>query len=650
MQEHILYILVKLLSFIFNLLPLKVALFIARMLGRFVYLINKKRRSIAYAGLKACFDDELSHRDRKHIVKGVYMNLVQSFIEIMRFPKIDEAYRNKYVKIEGRENLDQAMSLKKGTLALAAHFGNWELLALSGSMLGYPVHILAREQKLSRLNTLLNSYRQMQGAKVVAKGVSLKEIFKGLKGNSLVGILADQDAGKNGVFVNYFNRLTSTPRGAFEFAYRLGSILVPVFMVRVNGPYHKVIFEKPINIDRGVDKEQAVKQTFQEFAKLLESYVRKYPSQWLWLHKRWKSCPDRRVLVLSDGKQGHLNQSLAILKQIRKAHYERFQGKGKFEVETIKVEYKNKVARFIFGLSMRFFSSFMQGNLNLFRFAFTKDSFTKISNCYADIIVSSGSSLAALNLALKVENNAKSVVLMRPSLVGLKRFNLAIVPAHDSVENLSNVLRTLITPNLIDEDYLAKCSIALKNRIKQHDGSFKVGLLLGGNSKRGVLQRELVKQVITKIKEISLKLNTQVLVTTSRRTSTDIEKLVEEELGNFENCGLAVIANKENPPEALGAILGLSDVIVVSSDSISMISEAVASKKSVAIFKSSNINNSGKPKEETLVDKLLEKDVVCCSKPEELPTILDDLLNKRRTLKKFDQADEIYENILGRLF
>ncbi|MFH0839010.1 MAG: ELM1/GtrOC1 family putative glycosyltransferase [Candidatus Omnitrophota bacterium] len=649
MKEYLLYIAARLASALLSELPIDLALGIGRVCGILSYVINRKRYAVAYANLKAAYGEALTSRERKRIIKGVYITLIQSVIEFMRFPTIDEAYVKKYVTIENKEFIDQALAKKNGVIVLTAHFGNWELSALVGAIVGYRLYIVAREQKLTRLNSLLNKYRELRGSRIIPKGLSIKELFKNLKENRIIAILADQDAGKNGIFVNFFGRLASTPRGAFELAYKLDSVVLPLVIIRTKGPYHKIIIEKPIEPDKALDKELAGKKGFECFASLLERYIRSYPSQWLWLHKRWKSTPDKHVLVLDDGKAGHRNQSMAIVGQIKKAYLDKYKETGTLHIITIKVEFTSKFKRIIFNMLSILCRHFIQGNLGYFRFAFMESTFLKISHTYADIIISCGSSLASLNVALKRENNAKSIVLMKPPFVRLKNFDLAIIPEHDRPPKGPNIISTTVSPNLIDDGYVKEHSVKLINKLTQNK-PIKIGVLLGGKSKRGYLGKALIETVLEELKAVSLRLDASLLVTTSRRTPPEIEHLLEKELTVFGNCGILVIANKDNPPETVGGILGLSTVIVLSGDSISMISEAVHTGKPVIVFE---INKKKalwrRYKEEILIDKLSRQGLISFIKPAQLAATIDVLVHKQEPLRELTDASAIYNYLISRV-
>ncbi len=205
-----------------------------------------------------------------------------------------------------------------------------------------------------------------------------------------------------------------------------------------------------------------------------------------------------------------------------------------------------------------------------------------------DIIISCGASLAAVNFLLVRENLAKSIAIMRPALLGTKKFDLVIMPRHDAPPRRKNVVVTEGALNLIDEKYLKEQSQALvqSSGLEVSCLSPCIGLLIGGDTKNFRWDEAVILAVIQQVKSAAEKLDAQILVTTSRRTSYAVEKLVKKELKDYPRCKFLVIANEKNPPFAVGGILGLAQIMVTSCESISMISEAVSSKKYVLVFQS----------------------------------------------------------------
>ena len=599
MIDLIAYIFVRILNVIFVIIPMSVALWFGRRIGDIAFLVNKKRRPVAYANLKSAFGAEKTPRELKAITKNVYRHLFETFAEILNLTKVNRAYIDKYVEVVNLDRIQDAARSGRGTILLTGHFGDWELSNLTSPMHGFPITVLVREQKMKRLNELLNRLRESKGCKVVRKGMSTKNILKALYAKEMVGILSDQDAGKNGMFVDFFGRPTSCHYGAFEIAKRTGALILPNFIVRTNGPYHKLHLEPYIDFresnpssNSGFDPELVegpagaddIRENLQKFVKLEESYIRKYPEQWLWLHKRWKSTPQKTVLVLNDGKAGHLNQSLSVASQIRKARQTQGYKPEETKIVIVDVKFKNKLSRTALGPCAGLASWRCHGCMGCMRACLDKGSYDTLMKTYSDFVVSCGSSLAAANIFMSIENNAKNIVIMKPNIPGaLGKYKLAIIPKHDNPPKAKNVLVTSIAPNLIDKEKLAADGELLKKRVNLKSDRV-IGLLMGGDNAEFNLTKDVAGKVVESLLKACDDLDAELVVTTSRRTSAAVETLVKDKFKNNPRCNLLVIANESNPTEALGGILALAKVVVVSGESISMVSEAISSGKKTVIF------------------------------------------------------------------
>ncbi|MFH1848020.1 MAG: hypothetical protein ABH825_02235, partial [Candidatus Omnitrophota bacterium] len=208
-MDYIVYIAARALSLIFILIPLRIGLLLGRGAGLLIFYVNHKRRKVAYKNLKAAFGKTKDPGQLMKITKGVYKNFGQMLIEVLRLPAMGKRYTNKFLKIRGMENLKAAQKNGKGVIFLTGHFGNWELSSAVSPLMGLSVISLAREQKHSRLNDLLNEYRQINGARIVSKGASVRELIRHLRSGGIIGMLTDQDAGKFSEFINFFDRPAS---------------------------------------------------------------------------------------------------------------------------------------------------------------------------------------------------------------------------------------------------------------------------------------------------------------------------------------------------------------------------------------------------------------------------------------------------------
>ena len=247
----------KIVSIFLCCTPLRPALWMARRLGDIMYFTNSKRRSIAYANLKSAFPEK-NPCEIKKINKRHFENLGMTIIELMKFPVMGKRFADKYTNLENAESIKEALKKQKGIIILTAHFGNWEMGPLIINANGYNMSVFARKQKHAKLNNLLNRHREIAGSKVIAKGFSVRDIIKTLGNNGVVAMLSDQDAGANGVFVNFFNRPASVARGALVFGLKTGAAIMPSFMNRVESGKHSLKIGKPLELINTEDEEKDI--------------------------------------------------------------------------------------------------------------------------------------------------------------------------------------------------------------------------------------------------------------------------------------------------------------------------------------------------------------------------------------------------------
>jgi len=642
--DYVAYITVRVLNFILGFVPISASLWLGRQIGRAAFFFNRKRRLIAYANLKAAFAKDKSPKELKGITKRVYQNLVQTFVEVLNLTKINRKYVDSYVEVVNMDRIQNASKSGRGTILLTGHFGDWELSSLVSSVEGFPIMVLAREQKMKRMNELLNQLRESNGCKVIRKGMSTKNIFKALYEKNIVGILSDQDSGKNGIFVDFFGRPVSCNSGPFEIAERTNSLILPNFIVRTKGPCHKLILEEYIDLNDLSSSRESIKQGLVIFTNLLESYIRKYPDQWLWLHKRWKSTPARTVLVLDDGKAGHLNQSMAVAEDIKKARIIQGYKPEDTRIIVVRIKFKSSWGRVALGLCAGFSSWRCHGCMKCMKVCLDKDTYEALMKTYSDFVVSCGSSLAGVNIFMSKENNARNIVVMRPGIImGLSKFNLALIPEHDRPAKKKNVVSTCLAPNLVNEDGIRKDGQILARRV--HVGlAGAVGVFIGGDNPEYSLTDDLAASIADSLVSFCGSAGADILMTTSRRTPTGSEKILKEKAKASDKFKLFVVANEKNPPETVGGILSMSKVIVVSAESISMVSEAVTSGKPVIAFRLLK-NKTGVTKHERALAALEKRGYVTICDAADLSATLERIWNNPPALKHIDDNERVFEAV-----
>jgi len=272
-------------------LPLGAALTLGRALGTFVGRVVRYRRKVALDNLRRAFGAEKDEAELRRIVRGVYRHFGQMIVEFCRFPVLDGRQIERWVTLENPDVLEEVAQPGKGAVFISGHFGNWEMIGAALGHKGYPVRVLVANQKNTEVGDLMDRFRRCVGVAPIRVGLSVKEILRALERGEFVGIIADQNAGRRGIFVDFFGRPTSTPQGPAAIALKKRVPIVLMFALREKEGRYRVIFERFPDPDRFPSGAEGVHAATQLYTKRLEHYIRRYPEQWLWLHRRWKCSP-----------------------------------------------------------------------------------------------------------------------------------------------------------------------------------------------------------------------------------------------------------------------------------------------------------------------------------------------------------------------
>lgn len=259
-------------------------------LGRAVYLLHLRLRRVGMRNLALAFPDK-TEAERAVILRGVFTSLGRQLAELCQFPKYTLENVEQVVVYDGLENYDRAYARGKGVLFLTAHFGAWELSAFAHSLHGHWLHVVMRPMDNEYLDRLIQSYRTMHGNKTVGKDDFVRGLLAAMKAGEVVGILMDTNmTPPQGVFVDFFGIPACTASGLARIALRTDAAVVPGFTIwdEALGKY-RLRFDPAVELVRTGDVEVDIVANTQKFTKVIEDYVRKYPEQWLWVHRRWKT-------------------------------------------------------------------------------------------------------------------------------------------------------------------------------------------------------------------------------------------------------------------------------------------------------------------------------------------------------------------------
>jgi Kdo2-lipid IVA lauroyltransferase/acyltransferase len=282
---------VKVIAEAVCLLPLSWAMTLARHWGWMLAHILRVRRRYVLKALARSLS-ETDAKERARIYNEMCMHQAMNMMEIMRFAGGKHEELGSLMDIQGEEHVKQALESGNGALILIAHFGNYDLMGLyAAKLFPYPLTIITKTLKNAKLNELWWDMRRKAGVKEVPSHNSYRSCVRVLRKNEIVGFMLDQNrSADQGIFVDFFGRLASTTPGLAFMAAQTGAPVVPAFMRRTPEGRHILEVLPPIAPppDR---KEETLLSCTAAYTKIIENEVRRYPSQWLWLHKRWKSRP-----------------------------------------------------------------------------------------------------------------------------------------------------------------------------------------------------------------------------------------------------------------------------------------------------------------------------------------------------------------------
>jgi Kdo2-lipid IVA lauroyltransferase/acyltransferase len=273
-------------------LPRGMARGLAVFVARVLYSMLPKLRRTAQFNLRLAFPD-WSDTQRKAVIRGMVRNLGWMAAEFARLPKYTKENIEKVVVLSGHENFLEGQRRGKGVLYLTGHVGGWELSSFAHALYGFPLQYMARPLDNARVDALVNRYRCLSGNQPIFKNESARALLRILRESGTVGILADQNTmPEEGVFVDFFGKTACTTTGIARVALHTDAAVVPGYAYWDESiRRYKLHFDPAVELVRTGDTERDVFVNTQKFASVIESIVRKYPEQWVWVHARWKTRP-----------------------------------------------------------------------------------------------------------------------------------------------------------------------------------------------------------------------------------------------------------------------------------------------------------------------------------------------------------------------
>lgn len=273
-------------------LPRPLSRAIGMSLGLAAYMVSGRLRRVGIRNLQIAFP-QLSDAQRRRIIRRLFLGLGRQLSDFCAFPSYTAENARQIAVYDGFENYEAARAAGRGVLLLTAHLGGWEIGSFVHSLFGNPINIVVRRLDNPKVDALVDRYRTLHGNRTFAKEDFARGLLAAMKAGETVGILIDTNmTPPQGIFVEYFGVPACTASGMARVALRSGAAVVPAFTIwDAKLRKYRVRFDPALElVSTGDDDADAVANTA-IFNRVVQDYATRYPEQWLWVHRRWKTRP-----------------------------------------------------------------------------------------------------------------------------------------------------------------------------------------------------------------------------------------------------------------------------------------------------------------------------------------------------------------------
>ena len=262
-------------------------------IGITAYLLWPRLRRVGDRNLRLAFPEK-SSIERDSILRQEYHNLGWLLAEFCQMRKYTPKNTARFIRYEGLEHYLKAREAGRGVLILTGHLGAWELSSFYHSLMGYPMNMVIRRLDNELVDDLVNGIRCLHGNKVVHKDDFARGLISAMRAGETVGILMDTNmTPPQGVFVDFFGTQACTGSGMARVALKTDAAVLPGFLLWEESEQRYVLhFGEELKLVHTGDHEADIVANTALFTNVLEEYIRKYPEQWLWVHRRWKTRPE----------------------------------------------------------------------------------------------------------------------------------------------------------------------------------------------------------------------------------------------------------------------------------------------------------------------------------------------------------------------
>ena len=293
MREKLEYWLVLAVARTLGLMPRSLARLFSGVLAFLAFHLLGRLRRVGERNLDLALPAINSKSKKAEILRGVYRHLGWQLVEFCRMPRYTARNTEGWIRTEGLAHYLAAQAKGKGVLVLTGHLGAWELSSFYHSLMGYPMGLVIRRLDNRTLDEFVNDIRCLHGNRVLHKDDFARGLLTAMRDGDTVGILMDTNmTPPQGVFVNFFGLAACTASGLARVALKTGAAVLPGFMLWEPTEQKYVLHFGPELVFAETNNNEAdILAATQQCNDVLETWIRRYPDQWLWIHRRWKTRP-----------------------------------------------------------------------------------------------------------------------------------------------------------------------------------------------------------------------------------------------------------------------------------------------------------------------------------------------------------------------